>query len=121
MQRSRHELTISIDALRLSARAFSHLHEGVFITNPDGTILQSNPCFTRLAGIEPQAAIGRPVWSVLSLESAPKDLAALDSATRAGALWTGRVANLPLALTIGAARHGDGSVRNYIGLLSPRS
>lgn len=47
------------DKLNLSARVFNEVHEGIFITYPDGSILDVNPTFCEITGYERDEVIGQ--------------------------------------------------------------
>lgn len=71
---------------RLS-RAVEHARDAIVIADAAGMIEYVNPAFERLTGIQPTAAVGRPVTGVLQLPT--RTLARLGAGVRRHGHWSG--------------------------------
>jgi len=110
--------------LRILAISFE-THESIVITNAQGSIIKVNKAFTSLTGYSAEEAIGQ---NMSILKSGHQDqkfytnmwAKLLETGQYEGELWnrckSGRV--YPEYLTITAVRDHDGSVINYVGLLT---
>jgi methyl-accepting chemotaxis protein len=125
LRRSRNELTLSIDRLRQTARAFASMKEGILITDADGRILSINPAFTRLSGYEPEDLIGKTTALLRSHLHDDAFFAEMWARLHGNGQWTGLVSNRSKSgevrqqwVTLLAARDRQGAVRCYVGLYS---
>lgn len=123
LRRSRNELTLSIDRLRQTARAFASMKEGILITDAGGRILSINPAFTRLSGYEPEDVVGKTTALLRSEAHDDAFYAEMWARLLASGQWTGQVSNRTKSgdvrqqwVTILAARDRSGAVRCYVGL-----
>ena len=123
LRRSRNELTLSIDRLRQTARAFANMKEGILITDAGGRILSINPAFTRLSGYEPEDLIGQTTALLRSQVHDDAFYAEMWARLLTTGQWTGLVSNRSKSgevqqqwVTILAARDRQGAVRCYVGL-----
>jgi len=110
--------------LRILAISFE-THESIVITDAKGTIIKVNKAFTQLTGFNTEEAIGQ---NMSILKSGHQDQQfytgmwsqLLTTGQYEGELWnrckSGRV--YPEYLTITAVKNADGSVINYVGLLT---
>ncbi len=125
LRRSRNELTLSIDRLRQTARAFANMKEGILITDAGGRILSINPAFTRLSGYEPEDLIGKTTALLRSHLHDDAFFAGMWARLLSNGQWTGLVSNRSKSgdvrqqwVTLLAARDRQGAVRYYVGLYS---
>jgi methyl-accepting chemotaxis protein len=123
LRRSRNELTLSIDRLRQTARAFASMKEGILITDASGRILSINPAFTRLSGYEPEDVVGKTTALLRSEAHDDAFYAGMWARLLASGQWTGQVSNRTKSgdvrqqwVTILAARDRRGAVRCYVAL-----
>ena len=111
------------DRLRLAATVFTGAREGIFITDPGGTILEVNDAFTRISGYTREELLGqnpRILQSGLHSRDFYKNM--WDSLVRDG-LWSGELWNRtkggeisPEMLNIHAICDAAGQVKQYVGL-----
>ena len=111
------------ERLHLAASVFSHSHEGIMITDPDGRIVEVNEAFTAITGYERSEAIGR---NPSFLQSGRQDRAFYQAMWRAllrDGFWSGEVWNrrkdgefYAENLTISAIRNADGRTIRYLGM-----
>jgi diguanylate cyclase (GGDEF)-like protein/PAS domain S-box-containing protein len=111
------------ERLRLAATVFTGAREGIFITDPAGTILEVNDAFTRISGYTREELLGqnpRILQSGLHSKDFYKNL--WDSLVRDG-LWSGELWNrtkggeiYPEMLNIHAICDAAGQVKQYVGL-----
>ncbi|MDR3323996.1 MAG: EAL domain-containing protein [Zoogloeaceae bacterium] len=112
--------------LRLAARVFDNLSEGMTITGVDGLIESVNPAFTSITGFTETEAKGHTPGALLS--SGMHDKAfyqAMWEALRHDGKWQGEIINRKKNgetfhewLSITAMRDDDGHVMQYIALFS---
>ncbi|MDR3372547.1 MAG: PAS domain S-box protein, partial [Ancalomicrobiaceae bacterium] len=108
--------------LRQAAAVFTNTQEAVVITDPCGTILDTNPAFTMITGWSRDAAVGQPV-SIL--QSSRHDCAIYGGLWRTmqtdghwqGEIWHERRDGdvYPAWLTISTVRDHDGHVARCLG------
>ncbi|MBD1401830.1 diguanylate cyclase [Pelobacter sp. M08fum] len=110
-------------ALEQLATVFTHVREGVIITDPEGTILDVNQAFCRISGYEREEVIGRNPRLLKSGEHGPEFYALMWQTLAEQGHWSGEILNrhkngglLPIVLTISAVRSGTGAVRHYVAL-----
>lgn len=133
LQRSRYELTSSIEKLRSAARAFSNMDEGIVIVDAGARILSVNPAFSRITDFPPEALIGLTLdhfFSVGGEVSGDQDDAIWSALKQAGR-WAGEVRMHAhsaheggsvgvdrLWLSILASRDQQEGARYYVGFVS---
>ena len=125
LRRSRNELTLSIDKLRRSAKAFANMKEGILVTDPDGRIVSSNPAFTRQSGYEPDELTGQTTALLRSDRHDAAFFAEMWQELQQSGQWTGTIWNRakdgsvrPQWVSLLASHDADGRVRCYVGLYS---
>jgi len=111
--------------LRLHDAAFESAHEGMTLTDLEGTIIDVNPAFTRITGYERSEAIGR---NPRVLKSGRHDRAFYDAmwkSIRETGNWRGEIWNrgkygdiYPEILSISAVRDDQGEVKNYVAVFA---
>jgi len=121
------DVTVSKKAeseLRIAATAFES-HEGMIITDANGTILRINHAFTEITGYTAEEVIGK---NPRMLSSGKHDkafyIAMWESINRTG-VWEGEIWNkrkngevYPEFLTITAVKNPEGIVSNYVSTLA---
>jgi diguanylate cyclase (GGDEF)-like protein/PAS domain S-box-containing protein len=58
------EINEKSDRLNTSAQVFEHAHDGIFITNPEGKIIDINPAFTEISGFTKEDAINKTPYEL---------------------------------------------------------
>ncbi|QFU00151.1 putative diguanylate cyclase YegE [Halomonas sp. THAF5a] len=125
LARRNRQLRQQRERLSLLAGVFTHSHEGVMITAPDGELLEVNDAFSQITGYPRGEAVGRNA-SLLGAGRHPQAFYAdfWQQLKRTGH-WDGEVWNrrkngevYPQRLTISAVTDGAGEVQRYVGLLS---
>ncbi|KPV58378.1 hypothetical protein QJ48_17015 [Paenibacillus sp. A3] len=111
--------------LRMHASVFESSHEGIMITNMEGTILAVNPAFTAVTGYTAKDAIGN---KPSMLQSGRQDRAfylRMWASIRETGGWQGEIWNkrktgeiYPEWLTIKAVKDDEGNIRTYVGIFS---
>ncbi len=111
------------EKLSLAASVFSATHDGVLITDPDGTILDANPSLCRMSGYDYQELVGRSP-RIFRSDRHPKSffVQLWKSLTELGH-WEGEIWNrrkdgsvVPERLTISAVRDDSGRTTHFIGV-----
>ncbi|MCP1310187.1 bifunctional diguanylate cyclase/phosphodiesterase [Paenibacillus tyrfis] len=111
--------------LRMHASVFESSHEGIMITNMEGTILAVNPAFTAVTGYTAKDSIGN---KPSMLQSGRQDRAfymRMWASIRETGGWQGEIWNkrktgeiYPEWLTIKAVKDDEGNIRTYVGIFS---
>lgn len=113
------------NALKLNASVFTFAHEGIFIADSFGRILDVNAAFTDITGFDPVEAKHKHI-SLLSppAENEQFHLDRMDAVNSHG-VWRGEIAirkqqgePLPALMTLSAVENERGHTTNYIGLFS---
>ena len=86
--------------LKLAASVYENTHEGIFVTDAQGTILSVNPAFTKITGYTAAEAVGQNPRLLQSHHHDQVFYAAMWQALLATGNWSGEVWN----------RHKDGVV-----------
>jgi diguanylate cyclase (GGDEF)-like protein/PAS domain S-box-containing protein len=119
------ERKISDDYLKLVSRVFLHADESIFITDPQGSIIEVNPAFTRTTGYSREEVLGR---NPRILQSGRHDQAffaelwknVLNQGHWSGEIWNRRKNGeiYPDKLTISVVRNDEGETLSYVCLSS---
>ena len=111
--------------LELAARVFSGSHDGIIVTDVDGTIIDINPAFTRITAYEREDVLGRKP-NILSSGKHDKDFYddMWQSLKNAG-FWIGEVWNRKKngelyaeRLEIASLKDNEDSTTHYLGMFS---
>jgi diguanylate cyclase (GGDEF)-like protein/hemerythrin-like metal-binding protein/PAS domain S-box-containing protein len=113
------------ESLRLAASVFANTHDGVVITDPDGTIVEVNQAFTRLTGYTREEVIGgNPRILRSGLQDAPFYKRMWDT-LREKDCWQGEITNRKKSgevyvemLSISAVRDETGQTTRYVGVFA---
>lgn len=119
------ELQNSTEKVKLSARVFSDMNEGITITTSDGTIIDVNPTFCEITGYSREEIIGQNPRILSSGKQSPEFYqemwrTILDQGHWQGEVWNRKKGGELYAerLTISSLKDDDGKLVNYIGLFS---
>ena len=111
--------------LQLAASVFDHAREGIFITDPHGTILDVNASFTRITGYSRAEALGKNPRLLKSDRQQSALHAALLHALSTQGHWSGEIWNrrkngevYAHLQTISAVRDAHGKTQQYVALFS---
>ncbi|HEY1147452.1 MAG TPA: EAL domain-containing protein [Pseudoduganella sp.] len=113
------------EKLLLAASVFDNVREGIIITDPAGTIVNTNEAFTRITGYSAAEVRGKNPRMLQSGRQPPELYAAMWQRLREEGHWQGEIWNRRKCgevyaelLTITAIRNQRGEVENYVGLFS---
>ena len=114
--------------LRLSAQAFESSFSCIIVTDSKGTILATNPAFTRITGYTKEYALGK---TPRILKSGKHDITFYQSiweTLQSTGSWSGEIWNrkqdgnmIPMLENIHAIKSDDGAVTHYISTLTDLS
>jgi diguanylate cyclase (GGDEF)-like protein/PAS domain S-box-containing protein len=111
--------------LKLSARVFSEAHEGIFITYPDGEIVDVNPTFCEITGYQRDEVIGQNPRIFSSGKQSPEFYKTMWKSLIDKGHWQGEVWNCKKdgelyaeMLTISSIDDETGQISHYVGLFS---
>ena len=111
--------------LHMFANVFSHAHEGVMITAPDGQIIDVNQSFSRITGYARDEVIGETPRLFKSDHHLPDFFAQMWQTLRDTDLWSGEVWNRRKngelyveSKNISAVRNPRGELLHYVALFS---
>jgi len=113
------------ETLRQAASVFEHADEGIFITNPEGVILDVNRAFSRITGFAKDEVVGQTPRVLQSGRHDAHFYTELWRHLTERGHWSGEVWNrrkrgdvYPEMLTISAMHDPDGHVRRYVAMFS---
>ncbi len=87
------EQKLANDQLRLAASVFTHAHEGIMITDPDGVIVDVNEAFTRITGYPRAEVLGKNPRILQSNRHDTKFYRQLFDQQQKHGYWTGEIWN----------------------------
>lgn len=109
--------------LRLAASVFSSAHEGIVITEPDGSILMVNQAFERITGYTVDQLEGQNPRMLHSGRHDQAFYAELWQSLEAQGFWSGEIWNRDAhgqtylqSTRISAVRNQQGQIQQYVGL-----
>lgn len=111
--------------LRLAASVFQYAHDGIYITDAEGVILETNRAFEEITGFHRNDVIGRKPDVLASGRHPPEFFAVMwDDLLRNG-YWSGEIWNrrkdgelVAELLTISAVRNESGATTHYVGVFT---
>jgi diguanylate cyclase (GGDEF)-like protein/PAS domain S-box-containing protein len=119
------ELKKSTEKIILASRVFSDTHEGIAITDPDGTIIDINPTFCEITGYSREEIIGQNSKILRSGKQSPEYYEGVRATLLDEGHWQGEVWNCKKGgelyaenLTISALKDDGGKLLNYVRLFS---
>ena len=111
--------------LQLAADVFTHVREGIMITDADGIIVEINDAFTRITGYSREEIIARNPRILKSDRQSPEYYKAMWKSLIDQGHWTGEIWNKRKStelyaerLTISAVRDATGKTQNYVALFT---
>lgn len=111
--------------LELSSRVFSDTHEGITITEADGTIIDVNPAFCEITGYNREEIIGKNPRVLRSDQQDANFYAEMWQTLEKLGHWKGEIWNRKKngeiyaeLLTISALKNDQGQAINYVGIFS---
>jgi diguanylate cyclase (GGDEF)-like protein/PAS domain S-box-containing protein len=119
------ERTAAEGKLQLAAQVFSETHEGISITDPNGTIIDVNPAFCEITGYSHEEVIGNNHNMLSSGRQSPEFYTNMWRILKEQGYWKGEIWNRKKngelyaeLLTISSLKGKDGNVTNYVGFFS---
>ncbi len=119
------ERKASEERLQLAASVFAFAREGIMITRPDGTIVETNDAFTRITGYTREEAVGKNPRLLKSNVQTADDYAVMWDTLKQAGHWVGEVwnrhknGNVYAELqTISAVRDPKGMLQYYVSLFT---
>lgn len=113
------------EQLRLAASVFSEASEGIFITNPQGVIVEANQAFLTMSGFGHDEVIGKTPTILKSDRHETNFYVDLWETLIHNGSWHGEIWNrrkngeqFAARLGISAVRNPDGQVSHYVSLLA---
>jgi diguanylate cyclase (GGDEF)-like protein/PAS domain S-box-containing protein len=110
---------------RRNASVFDNTHDGIVITDANGTILEVNKAFTRLTGYTSEEAVGQNARMLQSGQHDRHFYEALWQGLLGNDGWEGEITNRRKdgstfleSLTIHAVRDAEGRLLHYLGVFS---
>jgi len=111
--------------LQLYAQVFSHIGEGILISDADNRIIETNQAVTRITGYSREELIGNTPGMLKSGLHDPSFFADLWHTLLDQGHWQGEIYDrtrdgsvVPLLQTISAVRDGDGELSHYISVMT---
>jgi len=119
------ERSTNEEQLKLAAQVFVEAHDGIFITETDGTIIDVNPAFCKITGYERKEVLGKNP-SILNSQKQSKEFYSdmwqclIEHGYWKGEVWN-RKKNGELyaeLLTISSLQDNNGKTLHYMGLFA---
>ena len=111
--------------LKLAASVFSHAHEGIMITDMNGTILEVNDTFTNITGYSREEAIGQNPRILKSDHHSPDFYLTMFNALNKYGYWSSEIWNqrkngeiYPEMLSISSVRDTNGKLMHYVAMFN---
>nr|WP_297501755.1 EAL domain-containing protein [Ferrovum sp.] len=115
------ERKLSDDYVRLVSQVFLHADESIFITDPQGHIIETNPAFTRTTGYNREEVLGRKPGFLQSARHEPGFFSKLWDMVLEQGHWSGEIWNqrkngevYPDKLTLSVVRNQDGTILSIV-------
>lgn len=113
------------DEMRLSASVFEHAHDGIFITNPSGQIVEVNPAFIEISGYTREEALGKTPEQLNFACNEPQFFDHLWESAASEGDWKGECHNerkngeiYVASLDLFVVRDADEQISHYVGVFS---
>ena len=120
IERSKNE-----EQLALAAQVFVEAHDGIFITQTDGTIIDVNPAFCKITGYKRDEVLGKNPNILNSQTQSEKFYNDMWKSLTTHGYWKGELWNLKKngelyaeLLTISSLKDNSGKTLHYMGLFS---
>ncbi len=119
------EIKENADRLNISSSVFQHAHDGIFITDVNGHIIETNPAFTEISGYSREEAINKQPYQLgfsFQLDAFFSDLfdASQFNEGKQGEVWCQQKNGKAYAawLDMFPVRDEHGTLMHYIGLFT---
>jgi len=119
------ERTANEEQLKLAAQVFVEAHDGIFITQTDGTIIDVNPAFCQITGYNPKEVLGKNPRILNSKKQSKAFYTDMWDCLIAHGYWKGEVWNRKKngelyaeILTISSLKNNSGKTLHYMGLFA---
>lgn len=119
------DIKYNSDRLALAASVFEHTHDGIFITDAHGVIVQVNPAFERLTGFTSEECVGQNVQNLNCISLNKKNLSKIIVDVLKHGIWHGEIENqrkngdIYIAdLEASIVRDDQKNLRHYVGIFS---
>jgi len=112
------------DELRLAARVFESIDEGIVVTDPAERIIAANPAFERMSGYREDELRGQRASLLASRRHDQRFFAQMWEKVHASGRWQGELwarskngEEGPYLMTLSAVRDDEGAVINHVGVM----
>jgi len=119
------ERSANEEQLKLAAQVFIEAHDGIFITETDGTIIDVNPAFCKITGYERKEVLGKNPSILNSQKQSKQFYTEMWQCLLAHGYWKGEVWNRKKngefyaeLLTISSLKDNSGKTLHYMGLFA---
>jgi len=119
------ERSANEEQLKLAAQVFIEAHDGIFITQTDGTIIDVNPAFCQITGYNPKEVLGKNPRILNSKKQSKAFYTDMWDCLIAHGYWKGEVWNRKKngelyaeILTISSLKNNSGKTLHYMGLFA---
>jgi len=119
------ERSVNEEQLKLAAQVFIEAHDGIFITETDGTIIDVNPAFSQITGYERNEVLGKNPSILNSQKQSKQFYTDMWECITAHGYWKGEVWNRKKngelyaeLLTISSLKDHSGKTLHYMGLFA---
>tara|TARA_R110002167_G_scaffold8869_2_gene40799 strand:+ start:112522 stop:116076 length:3555 start_codon:yes stop_codon:yes gene_type:complete len=119
------ERSANEEQLKLAAQVFVEAHDGIFITQTDGTIIDVNPAFCKITGYERKDVLGKNPNILNSQKQSKEFYTNMWECLIAHGYWKGEVWNRKKngefyaeILTISSLKDSRGKTLHYMGLFA---
>ncbi len=124
----RRERRMTEERLRLSIRVFECADQAIIVTNAEANIVATNPAFEKITGYRESDVLGRNPRFLKSGRQNGVFFRNMWASLLSSGHWSGEIWNRrnngeihPAWITLSAVKYIDGSVTNYVALLSDRT
>lgn len=119
------ERSVSEEQLKLAAQVFVEAHDGIFITETNGTIIDVNPAFCQITGYDREEILGKNPKVLNSKKQDKQFYSDMWSCVLSHGYWKGEVWNRKKngelyaeLLTISSLKDSSGKTLHYMGLFA---
>jgi len=111
--------------LRLAASVFQFTHDGIYITDKTGVVVDTNRAFEEICGFQRDDVVGQVIDLFDHSRHPPEFLAEVREAVARSGYWSGEVwsrrkdgESLAIMLTLSEVRAEDGALTHIVGVFS---
>jgi len=113
------------EKLRLAAKVYENINDGIFVTDNNGKFIITNQAFTSITGYGQAEMLGKMPNTFISEENQLQSIKELHSALRALCNWQGELEvrhknqnRFPAFIKVTTVKDAEGHASNYIGVLT---